>query len=48
MTISIGVATAREIAGLTIDRLIALADKRLYAAKMAGRNRVVWQSDEEK
>ncbi|MEJ2688794.1 MAG: diguanylate cyclase [Deltaproteobacteria bacterium] len=47
VTISLGVAAAREIGGLSIDSLIALADKRLYAAKMAGRNRVVWQDDVE-
>jgi len=41
VTISIGVATARELREVTPEELIATADRRLYAAKMGGRNRVV-------
>jgi diguanylate cyclase (GGDEF)-like protein len=40
LTVSIGVATAPED-GLEEDALIRTADLRLYAAKAAGRNRVV-------
>ena len=39
VTASLGCATLDETEG-SIDRLIALADERLYAAKRAGRNRV--------
>ncbi|MEG3084311.1 diguanylate cyclase [Sphingomonas sp. PB2P12] len=39
VTASLGCATLDEADG-SIDTLIALADKRLYAAKRAGRNRV--------
>lgn len=39
VTTSVGVAEAAEAA--TVDALLALADKRLYAAKIAGRDRVV-------
>ena len=45
ITISIGVATAKELSELSPEYLIATADRRLYGAKMAGRNRVVY-SDE--
>jgi diguanylate cyclase (GGDEF)-like protein len=38
ITVSIGVATVAA-GGQTIDELIAQADKALYAAKNAGRNR---------
>jgi diguanylate cyclase (GGDEF)-like protein len=39
VTASLGCATLEEADG-SIDALIALADKRLYAAKRAGRNQV--------
>lgn len=39
LTVSIGVASAAEVDG-SPDRLIALADERLYIAKRQGRNRV--------
>ena len=38
VTISFGVADSREAEG--VDQLLALADRRLYASKAAGRNRV--------
>ena len=40
LTISIGVATAFDLAGKP-DALVALADRLLYAAKDAGRDRVI-------
>jgi two-component system cell cycle response regulator len=41
MTVSIGVASLRELeADARSDGLVALADRRLYAAKHEGRNRV--------
>lgn len=44
-TISIGVACAPED-GATVEMLIARADAALYAAKRAGRNRVMrWTKD---
>jgi diguanylate cyclase len=45
ITISIGVATVRE--GDTAQSLIGRADACLYAAKHAGRNRVICESDPE-
>jgi GGDEF domain-containing protein len=39
LTASVGLATAPDAAGL--DTLTELADRRLYAAKRAGRDRVV-------
>ncbi len=39
MTVSCGVAEYRE--GETLDDLMARVDKKLYAAKNAGRNKVV-------
>ncbi|MBO0904652.1 GGDEF domain-containing protein [Jiella sonneratiae] len=41
-TASIGVATLPED-GTDLQALLGAADKRLYAAKVAGRNRVVWE-----
>ncbi len=41
VTISIGVATSAESGIETVADLIGRADKRLYAAKTAGRNRVM-------
>ncbi|NDW03795.1 GGDEF domain-containing protein [Jiella pacifica] len=40
-TMSIGVASCPED-GRELQALLGAADKRLYAAKVAGRNRVVW------
>jgi diguanylate cyclase (GGDEF)-like protein len=41
VTASIGVAYAPEPAGLSLDELIVVADRAMYAAKGAGRDRVV-------
>ncbi len=41
VTISIGVATAWPDAAAGPERLVAAADRALYAAKAHGRNRVV-------
>lgn len=43
ITASLGVASIKEIEEASPHDIIALADKRLYAAKHAGRNRVVSQ-----
>jgi diguanylate cyclase len=45
ITISVGVATLRP--GDTMQALIGRADACLYAAKHAGRNRVVCETDPE-
>lgn len=44
LSVSIGVASARQTRGAEIDRLIELADAALYAAKEAGRNRVEFRT----
>ncbi|MCA2215759.1 tetratricopeptide repeat-containing diguanylate cyclase [Jidongwangia harbinensis] len=41
VTVSIGVASRREAAGLTQAELLSAADRNLYTAKRAGRDRVV-------
>jgi two-component system cell cycle response regulator len=41
LTISIGTALAAADAGENVDALMARADAAMYAAKDAGRNRVV-------
>ncbi|HQC38493.1 MAG TPA: diguanylate cyclase, partial [Thermotogota bacterium] len=43
MMVSIGVATTRE--NITLDELLAQADKALYQAKNTGRNRIALFSD---
>jgi diguanylate cyclase (GGDEF)-like protein len=40
ITVSVGVATC-PLDALTVDRLFAVADERLFTAKHAGRNRVI-------
>jgi diguanylate cyclase (GGDEF)-like protein len=43
VTISIGIAAMSEVGNFSESELVELADRRLYAAKRGGRNRVVWQ-----
>ncbi|SON56280.1 putative diguanylate cyclase YedQ [Hartmannibacter diazotrophicus] len=43
-TVSSGVSDIEE-AGASFEGLMLLADRRLYAAKSAGRNRVIWMDD---
>ncbi len=41
ITISVGVASTEDVNDISMNTLLALADKRLYQAKHQGRNRVV-------
>jgi len=41
VTLSIGIAHVRAGRETELDRLLAIADRRLYLAKRAGRNRVI-------
>jgi diguanylate cyclase (GGDEF)-like protein len=41
VTVSIGCASAKECDDATVDKFVALTDRRLYAAKHQGRDRVV-------
>lgn len=43
VTMSFGASNYSE--GLPIDKIIDIADQRLYLAKESGRNKVVWESD---
>jgi diguanylate cyclase (GGDEF)-like protein len=46
-TISIGVATKGKASRLTIDQMLSRADRAMYQAKQAGRNRVIiWEERE--
>ena len=40
-TISIGVAVKEKTASMSIDQLLSRADRAMYRAKQAGRNRVI-------
>jgi diguanylate cyclase (GGDEF)-like protein len=44
VTVSIGIASAREVEKISKESLIQMADKRLYKAKEKGRNQVVTAS----
>jgi diguanylate cyclase (GGDEF)-like protein len=40
-TISIGIAIKEKTASISIDQLLSRADRAMYSAKQAGRNRVI-------
>ena len=44
LTVSVGGATLGECGQESLETLFAAADKHLYRAKQAGRNRVVWRA----
>ena len=46
VTLSVGVAVAKPVLGRTVNGLVQLADEALYAAKAAGRNRVLVKGPE--
>jgi len=47
VTLSLGVATRKPASGLSAENLLSLADHCLYEAKARGRNRIVFDSQED-